>query len=381
MFPITDGNVGIMELKGASPAEIVALSFGTFPKDNEISDRPTVKSGVIVHSNTRISQPGKLEEEEDSVGTSLLESMRAEQHRKILAQEQTFMGESLFNEMVTQGKYSASAIEHQRQLEELNRKKGMLYKLEDLKSSRLLATPVVTPSHNGYQFLHTPSFNPGIEASPFMTWGEVAATPLLLSGGSAKKKESEGPRFDLPELSAKEMTAQRLQQKASERLRAQKSRKASNLREALKAVTPVNRGQSSLQRNLTGGLFGTPRNLTRSRLFRCQNSSTQQKILKSFDKTTAVGLAFTPSSSSSTTLPAASATGIATNATQSPNSSLRLTDNFRQPSNITDSISCNEKQNFIAVPSQSEVHNDTFCKKRKRETKVVKNITDDLLEF
>ncbi|KAL2653003.1 hypothetical protein R1flu_021131 [Riccia fluitans] len=53
----------------------------------------------------------------------------------------------------------------------------------------------------GYSYVATPSLTPGIEESPFMTWGEIEGTPLRLEtedtpvgiGGSG-----DGPQFKIP---------------------------------------------------------------------------------------------------------------------------------------------------------------------------------------
>jgi len=39
----------------------------------------------------------------------------------------------------------------------------------------------LTPRVNGYGFVATPSPAPGVEDSPFMTWGEIEGTPFQLT--------------------------------------------------------------------------------------------------------------------------------------------------------------------------------------------------------
>lgn len=271
MFPITDGNVGVMELRklqgsGGNSDETVALCVGTYAHQV-----PTVAGGSIVHSNTRL----EVGDDEDSLGTSMLEAMTEEQQKKIGRAEQHVKNEALFEAMISRGQYSATAVEHQLQLGRLNRKtKGRAYRLQDVKEG--LQTPCLTPSHNGYQFMHTPAIEPGVDGTPLMTWGKIGATPLLICGGgpeesagvgSSRKDDSEF-RFQIPEPSIKEVTAQRLTEKVSKKLRSQKARQSTGLREVLKSGTPlfvpgVGTGASQL--------FGTPR-LTGMQLFRRHSS-------------------------------------------------------------------------------------------------------------
>lgn len=241
MFPITDENVGVMALKRLpGDTHPLAMCIGTYPRDKELSERPVVKStGVTVHANTRI------ESQEDSIGTSTLESMSHDQQRKLVLAGRQAQQEALFDEMVAKGTYSATAIEHERQLRELNRKGGKgRYSAGDLERHGL-QTPQITPSHRGYGFVHTPAMDPGINVSPLMTWGRVAATPLLLSGGDeqgGEGKHAEQPsesRYLIPEPSAKELTAQRLQENVSKKLKLQKMRQSDGLRKVLKAMTPM----------------------------------------------------------------------------------------------------------------------------------------------
>lgn len=282
MFPVTDGNIGVMEVKripgeGSDPEQTVALCVGTYPRDDEVGSQPSMFRGTIVHSNTRIETSI---DDDDSLGTLMLESMSKEQQRKLGTAEKKAKEEALFAEMIQKGKYSASVIEHQRQLEFLNRKGGRGYRLQDIQNRRL-ETPTITPAHHGYRFLHTPAMDPGVGASPLMSWGKIAATPLLLSGGRPKTaqrvEESNEQRFQIPEPSMKEMTAQRLQEKASKKLRGKKSKKVTGLREALKSMTPLMRRGSKIGTG-PSQLFGTPR-MTGMELFRRHSLMTRTPLI------------------------------------------------------------------------------------------------------
>uniref|UniRef100_A0A1D1YXA5 Protein DGCR14 n=1 Tax=Anthurium amnicola TaxID=1678845 RepID=A0A1D1YXA5_9ARAE len=74
----------------------------------------------------------------------------------------------------------------------------------------------------GYKFVRTPSPAPGVDESPFMTWGEIEGTPLRLDlddnpveiGGS-----SEGPRFSIPLPPSRDVKAHSLSREAARKLR------------------------------------------------------------------------------------------------------------------------------------------------------------------
>jgi hypothetical protein len=66
----------------------------------------------------------------------------------------------------------------------------------------------------GYEPVATPSLVPGPDESPFMTWGELGATPLRLDDegeGGLKVTEvlERGPRFSMPEKKSKDLVGHR----------------------------------------------------------------------------------------------------------------------------------------------------------------------------
>jgi protein DGCR14 len=75
---------------------------------------------------------------------------------------------------------------------------------------------------NEYDILATPSFDPGVDASPLITWGDIEATPMrieaedLLSGGVGDGK---GPMFKINDSSKRERKAHELAKKAGATLR------------------------------------------------------------------------------------------------------------------------------------------------------------------
>lgn len=55
----------------------------------------------------------------------------------------------------------------------------------------------------GYSVLATPSFTPGVEESPFMTWGDLEGTPLRLDPGddiAVDPGAAQGPHFHVPQV-------------------------------------------------------------------------------------------------------------------------------------------------------------------------------------
>lgn len=65
-------------------------------------------------------------------------------------------------------------------------------------------TPVVAAARTAvdeYSVLATPSFTPGVEDSPFMTWGDVEGTPLRLDAeDDVIVQPDNGPQFRVPQV-------------------------------------------------------------------------------------------------------------------------------------------------------------------------------------
>ncbi|KAL0560167.1 hypothetical protein IC582_000563 [Cucumis melo] len=97
------------------------------------------------------------------------------------------------------------------------------YDLEDLRKT---PNPFYVESgkkaENGYSFVQTPSPAPGVDESPFITWGEIEGTPLRLDpedtpidiGGSV-----DGPRYNIPCPAARDEKAHSLSREAARKLR------------------------------------------------------------------------------------------------------------------------------------------------------------------
>jgi hypothetical protein len=76
-----------------------------------------------------------------------------------------------------------------------------------------LASVPPSPQVNGWSFVATPSPAPGEDHEPFITWGNIEGTPLLLSEPTDTPivvRDSEEPTFKVPELTKRELIALKL---------------------------------------------------------------------------------------------------------------------------------------------------------------------------
>lgn len=97
------------------------------------------------------------------------------------------------------------------------------YDLEDLrKTPNQFFVESAKKAENGYSFVKTPSPAPGVDESPFITWGEIEGTPLRLEtedtpigiGGSG-----DGPHFKIPCPPSRDLKAHSLSREAARKLR------------------------------------------------------------------------------------------------------------------------------------------------------------------
>uniref|UniRef100_A0A0D6QUF8 Nuclear protein DGCR14 n=1 Tax=Araucaria cunninghamii TaxID=56994 RepID=A0A0D6QUF8_ARACU len=98
------------------------------------------------------------------------------------------------------------------------------YDLEDLRKSpqMMLEKDGSKWGTAGYSFVRTPSPAPGVDESPFITWGEIEGTPLRLEeedtpvgiGGSG-----DGPHFKIPLPPARDVRAYNLSRDAARNIR------------------------------------------------------------------------------------------------------------------------------------------------------------------
>ncbi|KAL3631123.1 hypothetical protein CASFOL_024107 [Castilleja foliolosa] len=97
------------------------------------------------------------------------------------------------------------------------------YDLDDLKKTpnRFYAESE-KKADNGYNFVKTPSPAPGLDESPFITWGEIEGTPLRLEaedtpidiGGTG-----DGPQFKIPLPPTRDLKAHSLSREAARKIR------------------------------------------------------------------------------------------------------------------------------------------------------------------
>ncbi|XWS75860.1 hypothetical protein CRYUN_Cryun01aG0128200 [Craigia yunnanensis] len=101
--------------------------------------------------------------------------------------------------------------------------KGKKYDLEDMrKTSNQFYVESGKKAENGYSFVKTPSPAPGVDESPFITWGEIEGTPLRLEpedtpidiGGSG-----DGPHFKIHCPPVRDVKAHSLSREAARKLR------------------------------------------------------------------------------------------------------------------------------------------------------------------
>ena len=92
----------------------------------------------------------------------------------------------------------------------------LLRQIQEHESAKAaLASSLTSPKVGGWGFVPaTPTLVPGPDASPFMTWGELDGTPLLLDP-SATPSRTGTTTFKLPEITSREKVAQKLTEEAS----------------------------------------------------------------------------------------------------------------------------------------------------------------------
>ncbi|XP_068224279.1 splicing factor ESS-2 homolog [Palaemon carinicauda] len=92
-----------------------------------------------------------------------------------------------------------------------------------------------TPKFNGYSFVSAPSPVPGVDASPFMTWGEVDGTPIQLDGNQTPllKRHTPGPSYRIPKVPNRDRLGHMLAEQVSLRHRNKKSKAVSAAQSSL----------------------------------------------------------------------------------------------------------------------------------------------------
>ncbi|KAL6069551.1 DiGeorge syndrome critical region protein 14 [Balamuthia mandrillaris] len=183
-------------------------------------------------------------------------------------------------------------------LARMNRENIQSFDLDDLRASRRRMAPSDSPRVNGYGFVVTPSPAPGRDGgeSPFMTWGSIEGTPLLLGelddlpvDISSAREARGGPQFEVKEESPREKLAMKLAESASkEMLKRNKPSKASSLRSPMR--TPSRHGAGTATTPQRTPLFagaspsprrtGTPLRMTSPSAMTPKLSAAGQELVK-----------------------------------------------------------------------------------------------------
>eukprot|EP00879_Flechtneria_rotunda_P003851 GHRR01004091.1.p1 GENE.GHRR01004091.1~~GHRR01004091.1.p1 ORF type:complete len:577 (+),score=239.95 GHRR01004091.1:317-2047(+) len=81
------------------------------------------------------------------------------------------------------------------------------------------AAAVIAPGTKGYGYMKTPQIVPGVDASPIMTWGDIASTPLRLDadvedieglGVLTDEAGASSRHFTMPRIRSREVAAQQM---------------------------------------------------------------------------------------------------------------------------------------------------------------------------
>ncbi|KAM6403780.1 splicing factor ESS-2 homolog [Rhynochetos jubatus] len=99
--------------------------------------------------------------------------------------------------------------------------------------------PQESPKVNGYGFVATPSPAPGVNESPFMTWGEIESTPLRLEGSETPYVDrTPGPAFKILEPGRRERLGLKMANEVAAKNRAKKQEALRKVTENLASLTP-----------------------------------------------------------------------------------------------------------------------------------------------
>ena len=83
--------------------------------------------------------------------------------------------------------------------------------------------PKGLPGSKSYRYMYTPSPAPGVDQSPFMTWGEIEGTPMLLESENGLGDAGPGPKFRIDALPTRERVGHTLSRSAGVRMHKRKS--------------------------------------------------------------------------------------------------------------------------------------------------------------
>uniref|UniRef100_A0A0N5AXG3 DGCR14-like protein n=1 Tax=Syphacia muris TaxID=451379 RepID=A0A0N5AXG3_9BILA len=74
-----------------------------------------------------------------------------------------------------------------------------------------------------FELVSTPSPAPGVDESPFMTWGEIEGTPFRLDASDLTPSFNNAPTFKIPEVPVREQIAQEITERIAQRYRNKKN--------------------------------------------------------------------------------------------------------------------------------------------------------------
>ncbi|ODM92605.1 Protein DGCR14 [Orchesella cincta] len=103
-----------------------------------------------------------------------------------------------------------------------------------------------TPSVNGFKYVRTPSPTPGVEDTPFLTWGEIEGAPFRLDAGDTPISRTPGTPYRMMATSRRERLALELADKVSSRNRDKKQKTIEVARSYLSSPSP--RPKTSVER-------------------------------------------------------------------------------------------------------------------------------------
>ncbi|CAL8081643.1 unnamed protein product [Orchesella dallaii] len=103
-----------------------------------------------------------------------------------------------------------------------------------------------TPSVNGFKYVRTPSPTPGVEDTPFLTWGEIEGAPFRLDASDTPVSGTPGTPYKMMATSRRERLALELADKVSSRHRDKKKKTLEVAKSYLTSPSP--RPKSSMDR-------------------------------------------------------------------------------------------------------------------------------------
>jgi len=87
--------------------------------------------------------------------------------------------------------------------------------------------------NKSYNYMYTPSPAPGVSDTPFMTWGEIEGTPLLLGAPGGLGDSGPGPKFKMDKPPDRDEVGHELSRQVGIRERKKKQARLSSVRQVL----------------------------------------------------------------------------------------------------------------------------------------------------